>query len=198
MPPLPKPLLWTVRKTFFTNKKAPPSRQAQTPTFEQTQRDDSCFFGCNRPPNREPGISITLLHPVFGRFVNDCKNVTPVTKDYAAAYTLRRRMCEFHGDEAKRRSQLMDILNEYGIDAQPGSIGSTECRTDGHIFTRSHPTLIIEVKNEIGWKGAEPTLEALAYYNIFCNEMKLWDDVSSCHPCFILCVAGKFPSSFCS
>jgi hypothetical protein len=58
----------------------------------------------------------------------------------------------------QHRKQLLDILSEYSIDLQPASIGNTEYKTDGHAFAKNHPRLIVEAKNEIGWKGAEPSL----------------------------------------
>jgi len=162
------------------------------------QRNDTSFFGCNRPPNREPEISIALLHPVFGKFKDDSKRATPTAEDYRCVRGLRECMLQFFDDEGIRRSKLLDILDDYGIGAQPGPIGSTSRTTDGHIVSNIHPRLIIEVKNDIGWKGAEPSLQALAYYDSFCRERKLWDDISSCHPCFIVCVAGKSHYYFCS
>jgi hypothetical protein len=183
-------------------KKRPgqPSQQAQPPDFEQLQKDDIGFYGCNRPPTREPRLPLTLLHPVFGKFVDDAKTIAPTGEDYATAHELVQSMCAFHTSEGDRRKKICHILREYDIAIQPGPIGASENKTDGHVCTTTHPKFILEIKNEIGSKGAEPSLQALVYYRVFCDEYKLWDDVSTCHPCFIAFLAGQsqpyhFPSS---
>jgi hypothetical protein len=50
--------------------------------------------------------------------------------------------------------------------------------------------LIAELKNNIGWKGAEPSLQAPLYYRIFCDQYDLWDDGLTCQPCLIIFLAG--------
>ncbi len=192
VPPLPNLPLRTIRENIFKNRRRTPSLEAQTPNFEKVQNDDVIYYGCNRPPTREPKVPLTLLHPVFGKFVDDCKEITPIAKDYACARELKMRMCSFYPNEGERRSDFIDIFNSYGIDIQPGHFGKSESRTDGHLLIKNHPKLVTELKNEIGWKGAEPSLEALVYYDAICRDKKLCGDVSTCHPCFIVFLAGNF------
>jgi hypothetical protein len=99
-------------------------------------------------------------------------------------------MCDFYKDEAGRRQGICHILQTYGIDIRPGAIGGSEYKTDGHVATPTHPKFILEIKNEIGSTGAEPSLQALLYYRVFCDQLGLWDDDSTCHPCFIGFLAG--------
>ena len=149
------------------------------------------FYGCSRPPSREPGLPLTLLHPVFGEFVDDAKTIAPTRNDYTAAHSLKQAMCDFYKDEAERRQEICRILQTYGIDIRPGAIGGSEYKTDGHVATLTHPKFILEIKNEIGSTGAEPSLQALLYYRVFCDQFGLWDDDSTCHPCLIAFLAGQ-------
>ena len=101
-------------------------------------------------------------------------------------------MCRFYPNEGARRAELCDIFRHFGIDIHPGPIGSSQYATDGHAVTgRNHPKLIVEIKNEIGSTQADPSFQGLLYYDAFCDKYRLWEDVSTCHPCFIVFLAGK-------
>jgi hypothetical protein len=155
------------------------------------------FYGCNRPPTREPGLPLTLLHPVFGKFVEDAKMISPTRNDYVVAHDPSQSMCKFYINEATCLKEICRVLLDYGIPIQPGPIGASEDRTDGHVCTAICPKFILELKNEIGWKGAEPSLQALIdliYYRVFCHEYNLWDDVSTCHPCLIAFLVSRSQS----
>jgi hypothetical protein len=179
-----------VRKNIFSKtRKDSPSAQAETRAFAAIQQGDT-FYACNRPQAREPQLPLTLLHPVFGTFVDNCKQLTLTASDYDCAKSLKNVMCAFYGDEGARRKKFLEELKNHDIVAQAAHIGSTKCVTDGHVLVGDHPILIVEVKNEIGWKGAEPSLQGFAYYDSFVRENRLWEDFSTIHPCFLLFVAG--------
>jgi hypothetical protein len=190
VPPLQRPWL-EQREAFKNRKRLPPSQQGQPANFEELQNDDVTFFGCSRPLNREPGVPSTLLHPIFGKFIDDAKNITPTREDYITVQRLKKEMSDFYGNEPERGKKLRDAFQDYGIDINPGTIGASKDSTDGHLCKANRPMLILELKNEVGSKGAEPSLQALLYYAVFCDEDNLWDDYSTCHPCFIIFLAGK-------
>ena len=190
VPDLPIMTWQKCREQCKKKRAGQPSQQAQPAEFKELQKDDICFYGCNRPPGREAGLPLTLLHPVFGKFVDDASAITPTRDDYAIAYQLRNDMCDFYSNEAERRHKICSALQDYGIPINPGTIGGSEHKTDGHVF-KNWPMLILELKNEIGSKGAEPSLQALLYYRTFCDEYDLWDNYSTCHPCFITYLAGE-------
>jgi hypothetical protein len=98
-------------------------------------------------------------------------------------------MCLFFGTEDERRYSLCCLLREFAINVNPGPVAAKKCMTDGHVLHGKHPTLIQELKNEIGSLGAEPSLQALVYYDTFMREF--WSDTSTCHPCFVIFVAGE-------
>jgi hypothetical protein len=101
-------------------------------------------------------------------------------------------MCAFYANEGERRKHICSLFREYGIETHPGPIGSSNYATDGHVLHGRHPTFILELKNEIGAKGAEPSLQALLYYDKFARESDLATDATTCHPCFIAFLAGEF------
>ena len=100
-------------------------------------------------------------------------------------------MCCFFSHENHRRDELIRIFKEYGIEVNPGDIGGTSIKTDGHADRNGRVMIIIELKNEIGAQGAEPSIQVVLYYDVFLQEYELWNDLSSCHPCFVVFVAGK-------
>lgn len=179
-----------LREQFKSRRPGAPSQQAQTTEFKELQKDNITFYGCNRPPDREHALPLALLHPVFGAFIDDAKTIAPTREDYATAHRLKMDMCDFYPNEGDRRQKICVALQEYGIGINPGPVGASEHKTDGHVCTTTHPKFILELKNEIGSKGAEPSLQAFLYYRIFLDEYKLWDD-DSCSPCFIAFLAGQ-------
>ena len=99
-------------------------------------------------------------------------------------------MCEWYTAENKRRDQLIVVLRSYGIPVAAGIVPGSGSWTDGHVVIQDHPIYIQELKNEIGAGGAEPSLQALAYYDRFLHQPRLRNDTSTCHPCMIVYLAG--------
>jgi hypothetical protein len=88
------------------------------------------------------------LKPVFGKFVNDAKTIAPTGEDYATAHELVQSMLTFHTSEGYRHKTICHILRVYDIAIQPGLIGASESKTDGHICTTTCPKFILEIKNK--------------------------------------------------
>jgi hypothetical protein len=100
-------------------------------------------------------------------------------------------MGKFYADELKRAHKLREILQTGGFEIHSEKIKDSKIETDGHILCQSNPTIILEVKDEIGSAGAEPSLQSLLYYETFVRLYDLWKDMSSIHSCFIITLAGK-------
>ncbi|KDQ61836.1 hypothetical protein JAAARDRAFT_45319 [Jaapia argillacea MUCL 33604] len=167
------------------------SQQAEPAIFAQIQKDDAVFYGCKRPPEREPTIPMTLTHPVFGKFVDDAKAIAITTADNKFAYSLKKDMCCFYQDAAERRREISYVFRRFGIDIDRGPIGSSQQTTNCHVATGiNHPKLILGMKNENDSKRTGPSFEALLHYHNFCDVYGLWADVSTCHPCFIVFLAA--------
>ncbi|KAF9442762.1 hypothetical protein P691DRAFT_798029 [Macrolepiota fuliginosa MF-IS2] len=160
--------------------------------FQKIQESNKLHFGCARPPEREPPLPVALLHPVFGTFADDCKNAELNAGDHEFAMLLRRDMCNFYIDEGVRRHRLCTHLNKFGLEIAPGDIGSLKESTDGHIIEGTHPLCIQVIKNELTTGSAEPSFQALLYYQSFIEQFQLDKNSSTCHPCFIIYILGPY------
>src|SRR5215472_12644343 len=78
------------------------------------------------------------------------------------------------------------------MQATPGNVGGKLCLTDGHTVIGRHSVYILELKNETGSTSSEPSLQALAYYDMFLREGKLWRATTTCQPCMIVFVVGPY------
>ena len=138
---------------------------------------------------RKPDLPLALLDPVFAKFTDDCRTAKPTAAAYECARHLKIEMNRFYGDEVHPVHALCEILTIGGFEINPGPIGESNTRTNGHFFRL---LILLEATDEVVWTGADPTLQALLYYEIFTQHYKLWTDVlSSVYPCFIITLAGK-------
>ncbi|KAF8623018.1 hypothetical protein AX15_006563 [Amanita polypyramis BW_CC] len=175
----------------------PPSSLGKAHTFQSRQKSSInggpgiCYF--DRPPEASHHIPPTLIHPVFGHFLDDCETHTPTKKDNDLAYEMRMAMSGFYANEAKRLGKLREILEEEYLVVSPSQIDN--CTTDGDLRVNGYRLLILEGKNEIGLGDAEPFLEAIGYYQRSVNEggpgvRQSEIDINSSLPCLIVCVFG--------
>lgn len=120
----------------------------------------------SRPPAADATIPVILLHPIFRQFVDDCDNHQPIQSDNELVRELMAAMSDFFLNEDARAAQLRDILTRHSIPVVPSTITSKgHCfRTDGAVAINGHLVAIVEVKEEIGSKGAEPYAQVVLYY----------------------------------
>jgi hypothetical protein len=116
------PLRQARQSIFSSKKKDSPSTQGETRKFQDIQCDNGNFYACNRPPSREPKLPLTLLHPVFGDFEDNCKRKAPTASNYEWAKLLREGMCAFYDGELGHQEKLLSILGENNIPAQAAYI----------------------------------------------------------------------------
>jgi hypothetical protein len=135
--------------------------------FEKLQlHPDGPLFNFYGPPSAVGSIPITLIHQIFGQFVDDSKNYTPTAADNALVLSLSRAMSEFFPDERDRVTKFREILRDYDIDLAASEIeGGRGSRTDGDLRFKGLCYAVLEGKNNIGGGGgAHPLLQALIYY----------------------------------
>ena len=137
-----------------------PSQQGEASNFKTFQSMD-CRIEWTRPPGAL-SIPVTLLHPIFGQFVDDCDTHKPTSEDNTFILDLSREMSNFFENEAQRQKAFIDILRDRDIRIVPSSIAGYH--TDGDLHVNGRRYLIIEVKSEVGSKGAEPYCQAILYY----------------------------------
>jgi hypothetical protein len=69
-----------------------------------------------------------------------------------------------YDNETSQAAKFREILTDYGIVTMATKVDGTEFTTDGDMQYNRLCFLIIEVKLEIGSKGAEPLFQAIWYY----------------------------------
>ena len=143
-----------------------PSTLGDPDKFSKIQETDTQKFVWSRPPDADATIPVILYHSIFRQFVDDCKTHQPIEEDNKLVRQLTATMSKFFPNEDARAAELQNILTANGIRVTTPTISSKgrTFRTDGAIEFNSRLTVIIEVKEEIGSKGAEPFAQAILYY----------------------------------
>jgi hypothetical protein len=100
-------------------------------------------------------------------------------------------MSELYDNENDRATAFRKVLREHGIAIQETFLEGTRCHTDGDMQCNSIRYLILEVKMEIGSKGAEPLFQAIWYYQRS-MERTSNDNPSSALPCLLILLFGTF------
>ncbi|KAG2084900.1 hypothetical protein BD769DRAFT_1374621, partial [Suillus cothurnatus] len=144
-------------------KKAP-SSQGKPSEFEDIQKDPNLAIRWDRPRNAADTIPSTLLHPIFGEFMDDCENHEPTAADNKLVMALSVAMSGFFTNETFRASKFREILQEHGIDVRATTLSNSTCSTDGDMQYKGFRYAIVEVKNELGSTSTEPHMQALLYY----------------------------------
>lgn len=113
----------------------PPSSQVVPTMFTKLQgnaKDGNPKFYCNRP-SWASSIPVTLLHLIFGEFVDDCEIYKPTEVDNAFVLDLSTNMSEIYDTEAERAKVFCNLLYQYyRIQLYPADVPGTSYRTDGH------------------------------------------------------------------
>ncbi|KAJ7584356.1 hypothetical protein C8J56DRAFT_150380 [Mycena floridula] len=174
------------------NPPAAPSSQGKTEPFFRRQEKSEQQIHFGRPAYDPDAIPATLLHPIFGEFLDDSSKCQPTRDDYALTRNLCSRMNQKFKTELLRASALRELLSDHGIKLTPTQIEGTEYETDGDM---QHPDLfnlrfsILGVKNEIGHLNAEPFAQAILYYF---ESMRQWvERHPDCRfPCLLIILFG--------
>ena len=151
-------------KTTFPPKA--PSSQGIVSAFAKLQQKETQKIVWSRPPGADAAVPVTLMHPIFREFIDGCGNHQPTKEDNELVLKLMESMSGFFADEHARASKLREILSEYGIPVVTSTISSKgrEFRTDGAVEIVNNLVAIVEVKEEISSKGAEPYAQVVLHY----------------------------------
>lgn len=175
---------------IFLSKQKPeaPSSGSSPPRFLEKQNKEGISLPCNRPYSNSTALPVTLLHRVFGEFVDDCKHLVPTPADVKLLCDIVEPMVNIYKLEDDRRDKLLEIFQDNEIDVKPSVIG--RYATDDNLSYFSFQLLITEFKNEIGSEVAEPYFQALIYY------LETMRDVvpkrsHSVLPCIIVLIFGE-------
>jgi hypothetical protein len=146
------------------NKPEAPSSAGQPDEFLRRQQDPKRRLECNRPPSATAIIPATLLHPVFGEFLDTCNSGNVTEEDHDFAWKLSQAMSSFYDKEYSRAEAVREIFEQHGLHFICTKIQGTKYETDGDISVNGYRYAVMETKNEVGNKGAEPYAQASLYY----------------------------------
>ena len=146
------------------------------------------FAYCNRPASAS-STPVTLMHPIFGKFVDECRTHAPTEKDSVFVANLSRIMSGFFEDEKKRRDAFIQLFSQYSIQLEAADILSTSYRTDGHATENGYMYFLSEAKPELAGGSAEPYFQSILYYRASCKVQKPGDNISVL-PCFLIFYCG--------
>ncbi|KIK74259.1 hypothetical protein PAXRUDRAFT_791416, partial [Paxillus rubicundulus Ve08.2h10] len=166
-----------------------PSSSGQPSSFRTRQKNAAKYIPCGRPCDSEETIPVTLLHPVFGKFLDDCQTYEITAKDNAFIERMRQAMSCLYDEEGGRIDKVDEALQSYGIHLTVSKIKKTGYEMDGDMSINGHRYVIAEFKNEAGNTSAEPYCQAVSYYleSTRENAPKM---PASAIPCFVLVVFG--------
>lgn len=141
-----------------------PFSQGKPSEFKDIQEDPNTTIYWDQPPSAAHTIPSTLLHPIFGAFMDDCENIEPTPDDNKLALALSVTMSGFFTDKTARTAKFRELLQQHGIDIRATTIDGTNYVTDGDVQYRGFRYAIAQVKNEIGSPNAEPHMQVLSHY----------------------------------
>ncbi|KAG5653093.1 hypothetical protein H0H81_002318 [Sphagnurus paluster] len=155
----------TLRSRFLEARpKEPPSNAGVASSFQKDQENSEKLIPCNRPYSAAATVPLTLLHPVFGQFKDDCETLMPTREDNMLTLVLQGAMSDFYANEADRNDAVLDALETVGIMLKQSKIDGSDFKTDGDAVVGLHRFAIAVFNNEVTSSGADPYLQAIIYY----------------------------------
>jgi len=170
-PPASLPSLLLERQQFSIPSLSPSSLGVPS-EFLKLQWNQDQKIVWSRPTAADSAIPVTLLHPIFRQFVDNCRNHQPIQEDNNLALELTGAMSNFFPDEEERAAAFRHILTRHGIPVSPATIRSKglEFYIYGSIANNGQLVAIVEVREEIGSKGTrmfEIQLSVLADHRLW-------------------------------
>ncbi|KAI9455631.1 hypothetical protein HD554DRAFT_2225709 [Boletus coccyginus] len=183
------------REAFLRPSRRSPSDDSHPSAFRKTQRAENTQIPCGRPREPEEIIPVTLLHPVFGQFVDDCQTGTMTQEDNQFVGKLANAMSDLYEKEADRVQVVGGLFKEDHFDFVfhqkiPGTLFAVDALMSLD-SQRNPPYVIAEFKNEAAISASEPYMQAVAYYleatRAYAPKMS-----GSTLPCFLLVLFGPY------
>ena len=141
-----------------------PSSGGQPKIFAEKQATDAKIL-CSRPPGTSPPIPLTLLHPAFAKFVDDCEQSVPSYQINQFTLKIAESMSEFYPNETARAKALKLLFSDLGIELQTIRITGTGYEMDAALIKgNKFPVVCGEIKNDAANNNVDPFLQAILYY----------------------------------
>ncbi|KAJ3499972.1 hypothetical protein NLJ89_g9993 [Agrocybe chaxingu] len=178
------------REKFCSQRKSEaPSNGGNPQTFLNRQDKADGYIPCNRPYGRPTALPLSLLHPIFGEYVDDAENYVPTTDDVKFFLAFVQAMANIYKREDGRQETLLTIFDDHKIPIKPTMIG--RFTTDGDLSIGKFRFLIAEFKNEIGSTAAEPFFQAILYF-LEATRKLATQHLNSVLPCMIVLIFGPY------
>ena len=158
-------------------------------TFLRDERNQFEAILCNPPCIVSRPIPPTLLHPVFGQFVDDCETHKPTTEDHQLVVELATVMSDFGRGEQERQAEIFQVFAQHGIEFNSTTILGTDIMTDGNISHRSVRYAIAVFKQDIGSSGGELYLQG-GLYHLESSRNVAAELSNSVLPCIVIHIFG--------
>ncbi|QRV85642.1 WaaY domain-containing protein [Ceratobasidium sp. AG-Ba] len=178
------------------------STWAQPSNFATLQETPDVAIMNGRPSKRN-GLPIGLYHPVFDKFLSrlettDLSSIPSRTRTkflenlknlLSASPAIYGKETGTNGRDKTIRGHLSELLG-FAMD----SVDLNGAKPDGVVSGSNGAVyMVIEVKNEIGTGGSDPTIQgAISYVKHWGAETKRLQRYASCCPSFILAIAGPW------
>ncbi|KAG2365182.1 hypothetical protein BDR07DRAFT_699102 [Suillus spraguei] len=180
--PSPSTLLYRTQKLRLEYGRKfplePPSSQGKPSEFEDIQKNPDLAVRWDRPSSAADTIPSTLLHPIFGTFMDDCENLEPTSDDNELALALSAAMSRFFMNEMQRAGVFHEVLVQHDIHL-------SAMRLDG----TTYDYVDFQVANEIGSTKADPHMQALSTYIHATNSLAK-DNPAFRFPCIVITLFG--------
>ncbi|KAI6164066.1 hypothetical protein EDD17DRAFT_1775794 [Pisolithus thermaeus] len=176
------------RKAFLEKRRSRyPSENGAPSSFLRDQLVDSKCIPCGRPLHAQETIPPSLLHPVFGQFLDDCQNMEVSREEGRTMYRLAVALSNIYADENERKNVVFKILGEYGIHVSTAKIEKYEL--DAEISIHGNHYLIVEIRNEMLSARSDPYIQAVLDY-LEATRLSAIKHPASVLPCLLLILAG--------
>jgi hypothetical protein len=170
------------------------SRKAPS-SLAQPNKNHGVGFWYEGCPSEATTVPVTLLHPVFNEFIEDCDSYQLTREDHAFALDLAHAMSKVFQDDKERQKIFIDICQKHGLSFTSSQIAGTEFTTDGDMRCNSYLYCLGVMKNEAGSKGA--VFEAGLYYTAYLKHLDGAVQLNSSLPCLALYLIGEVSVSRC-
>ena len=167
-----------------------PSDSSHPSTFRGSQRNPTTQIRCGRPRDPEETIPATLLHPVFGQFLDDCKTHSITEEDNVFIGKFANAMSKVYDNEKERVDRVNGVLASYKIGLRvTAKKGTQDYQVDGDLSVGEYRYVIAEFRNEAAASVSEPYMQAAAYY-LERTRTQVLENTGSPLPCFLLVLFG--------
>lgn len=118
----------------------------------------------NRPMD-DTTIPLTLYHPAFGQFVEDCDSFKPGSQEHAFARNLSTMAGHFNSATQRRDFFNLVFAEYYKFHLAVEDIPGTNRPTDGHAYVNKpelpYIFVITQGRNEITKNATDPRFESI-------------------------------------